>query len=48
MAEEKDTDLNEEEDIRMEDSREDHCGDVAEDGEDKSKINELSLDVYKR
>ena len=32
----------------MEDSREEHCRDVAEDGEDNSKIHDLSWDVYTR
>ena len=43
-----DTDLNEEEDIRMENSREKHWRDVAEDGENKSKIHALKWYVYKR
>ena len=41
VFEERDPDLNEEEYIRMEDSREEHWRDVAEDGEDKSKIHAL-------
>ena len=45
-SEERDPDLNEEEGIRMEDIMEEHCRDVAEDGEDKSKIHALRWDVY--
>ena len=41
-------DLNEEEDIRMEDSREEHWRYFTEDGEDKNKINALRWDVYTR
>ena len=41
VPKERDLDLNEEEDIRMEDSREEHLRYVAEDGEDKSKIHAL-------
>ena len=41
MLEERYTDLNEEEDIRMEDIREEHSRYVAEHGEYKSKINVL-------
>ena len=40
--------LNEEEDIIMEDSREQHWGDVSEDGEDNSKINDLRWYFYAR
>ena len=43
---ERDLDLNEEEDIRITYSREEHWGDVAEDGKDKSKINALRWDIY--
>ena len=32
----------------MKDSRQDHWRDVAEDGQDKSKIHSLRWDVYKR
>ena len=46
MPEEIDPDLNEEEDIRMEDSREDHLRDVSEYGKDKSNIYALTWDVY--
>ena len=48
MSDKRDTDLNEDEDIRMEVSRKDHCRDVAEDGEDNSKIHALSWDFYTR
>ena len=48
VLEERDTDLNEEEDTRMEDSREEHWRDVADDGEDKGKIYSLMWDVYTR
>ena len=41
VSEERDTDLNEEEDIRMEYSREDHWRYVDKDGEDKSNIHAL-------
>ena len=40
--------LNEEDDIIMEDSREDHCRDVDWDGEDTSKIHALRWDLYTR
>ena len=43
MLEEREMDLNEEEDTRMENSSWDHWRDVAEDGEDKSKIIALRL-----
>ena len=48
VLEERDPDLNEEQDIRMEDSREDHWRDFSEDGEDNSNICSLSWDVYKK
>ena len=41
MSEEKGPDLNEEEDIKTEDSREEHLRDVDEYGEDKSNIHAL-------
>ena len=44
-SEERDTDLNEEEDIIMEDSIEDNCRDVAEDDVDKKNIHALRWDV---
>ena len=48
VSEERDPELNEEEDIRMEDSREEHCRDVDEDSEAKSKIHAMRWDVYTR
>ena len=42
------TDLNYEENTRISDSREEHLRDVAEDGEDRSKIRALRWDVYTR
>ena len=48
MSEEIDPDLNEEGDIRMEDSREENWRDFSEDGEDKRKIHDLRLDFYIR
>ena len=41
VSEERGPDLNEKEDIKTEDSREEHLRDVAEDGEDKSNIHAL-------
>ena len=46
VLEERDTDLNEEEDTRMEDSREEHRRDIAKDGEDKKKIHAPRWYVY--
>ena len=46
VQEERDPDLNEEEGIIIEDSREYHCRDVAEDGQDEINIHALSWDVY--
>ena len=48
MSEERDTELNEEEDTRMEDSREEHWRDVDEDGKDKSNMCVLRGGVYTR
>ena len=48
MSDKRYPNLNEEEDIRMEDSREEHWRDVAYDGEDKSKIYAMIWDVYTR
>ena len=39
-------DLNEEEDIRMEESREEHWRSVSEDDDYKKKINSLKWEVY--
>ena len=44
--EDRDTELNEEEDIRLNVIREDHWRDVAEEGEDKKKIHALRWEVY--
>ena len=41
MAEERDPDLNEEEDIRLYEIREEHWMDVAEEGYNKNKIHAL-------
>ena len=46
VLEERDSDLNEEEDIIMADSWGEHWGDVAEDVEDKSNMHALRWDVY--
>ena len=43
----RDPDLNKEEDIKIEDSREEHWRDSSEDGKYKRKINALRWDVYK-
>ena len=48
MSEDRDLDLNEEEDIIMEDSMEEHWRDVAEGGDDKKKIHVLRWYVYTR
>ena len=41
VSEERDLDLNDNEDIRMEDSREGHWGDVSNDGDNKKNIHAL-------
>ena len=46
MSEEIDTDLKNEEDIIMEDSREEHWRDFSEDVDDKIKIYALIWDFY--
>ena len=46
MLRERDTGLNEEEDIRMDKIRDEHWGDVAEEGDDKKNIHALRWDVY--
>ena len=46
VLEDRDPDLNEQQDIRMKDIREDHWRDVAEDFKDNSKINSLRWDFY--
>ena len=48
MSDKRDSDLNEEEDIIMEEIREEHLRDVGEDDNDKSKIRALEWDVYTR
>ena len=45
VLEERYTVLNEKEDIRMDDTREEHWRDVAEDGEDKNNIRALGWEV---
>ena len=46
MVEERDTDLNEKEDMRLDEIREEHWKDVAEEGDDNKKIHALRWDVY--
>ena len=46
VSEEIDQDLNEEEDIRMDDSRVDHWRDVSEEGDNKKNICALGWEVY--
>ena len=46
MAEERDLDLNEEEDIRLDEIREYHWGDASEEGDDKKNIHALRWEVY--
>ena len=46
MAEERDPDLNEKEDIRFEIIREDNWRDIAEENDDKKKNHALRWDVY--
>ena len=45
MLEERYPDLNEEEDIRMDDTRDEHWGDVVEDGEDNKSIHVMRWKV---
>ena len=45
MSEERDPDLNEEEDIIMDEIRDEHWRDVAEEGDDNNKIHALRLEV---
>ena len=45
MAEERDLDLNEDEDIRLDTIREEHCRDVSEEGDNKKKIHSLRCDL---
>ena len=46
MWEEIDPDLNEEEDTRMDDTRDEHWRDIAKDGDDKKNIHALRWEVY--
>ena len=46
MSEERDLDLNEKDDIRMEDSRYEHWRDVSEYGKDNSKVRVLRWNLY--
>ena len=46
VAEERDPDLNQEEDIRLDEIREEHWRYVAEEGDDNKKIHALRWDVY--
>ena len=46
VAEERDPDLNEEEDIILDEIREEHWRDVSEEGDEKKKIHALRWDVY--
>ena len=46
VAEERDPDLNEEEDIVLDKIREEHWRDIAEEGDDKKRIHVLRWEVY--
>ena len=46
VTEERDPDLNEEEDIRLDEIREDHWRCVAEEDANKNKIHALRCDIY--
>ena len=46
VAEERDPDLHEKEDIRLDEIREEHWRDVDEEGDDKKKIHDLRWEVY--
>ena len=46
VAEERDPDLNEKEDIRLHTIREKHWRDVVEEGDKKNKIHDLRWEVY--
>ena len=46
VAEDRDTELNEMEDIRFDEIQEDHWRDLAEENEDKKKIHALRWNVY--
>ena len=45
VVEDRDPDLNEKEDIRLEDTCEDHWRDIAEENDDNKKIHDLRWDV---
>ena len=45
-SEERDMDLNEEEDTRMDEIREEHWRDFDEEGDNKKKIRSLGCDIY--
>ena len=46
VVEERDPDLNEEEDIRLDEIREEHWRDITEEGDDKKNIHDLRWKVY--
>ena len=46
MSEERDPDLNEEEDIRIDEIRDEHWRDVAREGDNEKKINALRWNFY--
>ena len=46
MAEERDLYLNEEEDVRLDAIWEEHCRDVAEEGDDNKNMHALRWEVY--
>ena len=46
VVEERDTDLNEEEALRLDEIREEHWRDVAEEGDDEKNIHALMWEVY--
>ena len=46
VQEERHPDLNDEDDIILYEIKEEHCRDVAEEGDDKKKINSLRWEVY--
>ena len=46
MAEERYTDLNDEEDIRLDEIREEHLRDVADEDDDKKNIHALRWEIY--
>ena len=48
VSEEKYPDLNEEEYIRFEYSRDEHRSNISEDGDDKKNIHSLRWDIYKK